>query len=487
MALVSTGQLTIIDQNDARSITAFLGASGGSQQVFTKDESTVAFTPDWFATAITVTPSIAISGLTAAQVWGSLTNKQFSLTAGGTAIATATTSSSFVNSSNVDISTPFTATHGANGATTPSTLAVKGNLKDTVANFTVFFDADYVDSATNLSTHITCQITLATVKTGTNAVYVVWRGRNAIEEATGSVKNHVAICADLIRSSGIDTTGLTYKWYEASSGTQVSTSLAGYATKYGFKTTAAGTEPTGVASDLNKNLPASGAGNAFNTLVISELAVADMMVYRVDITDSDNKTYSTYFTVYDVSDPYDVQIISSTGDKLQNGQGNTTLTPKVFNGSSAVTDLTGWTFDWYFYDRSGKRAAFIDTAKISVAGGAPITANAVGTSATINYSGTSFAFAAGDVVKAVKPNGDAFYYEVASSTTNQVTIRAPSTNTWLTLANFPAPVATTDFVGGRLYGCTAQGKRATSAGAAITVTGDEIDGKGTVMIDANRP
>lgn len=487
--LVSTGQLTIIDQNDARSITAFLTAGGGTQQVFTKDDTTTTFIPDWFATALTLTPTIAISGLTTNQVWASLINKQFALTAGGTALATGTTSTSFVNSSNTDISTPFTVTHGANGATTVSTLAVKGNLKDTVTSYTVFFDADYLDSATGLTTHITCQITLSTVKTGTNAVYVTFRGKNAIEEATGSTKNNATLCADLIRSSGLDTSGLTYKWFEASSGTQISTSLSGYASKYGFKTTASNADPTSSSSDLGVNVPTVGSGNAHNTIVISESAVTDMASYRVEITDTSDpgKTYAGYVTVYDVTDPYDVQIISSTGDKLLNGQGSTTLTPKVIYGSNVISDLTGWTFDWTIYDRNGKRAAFVDTAKISAAGGAPVTANSTGTSATITYSGTSYAFAAGDVVKVVKPNGDAYFYEVASSTTNIVTIRSPSTNTWLSFTNYPAPVATTDFVGGKLYGCTTQGKRSTSAAGTIVVTGDEIDSKGVIWVEANRP
>jgi hypothetical protein len=191
--------------------------------------------------------------------------------------------------------------------------------------------------------------------------------------------------------------------------------------------------------------------------------------------------------VYDISDPYELRLVSSSGDKLQNGQGSTNLIPFVYYGGNYVSDLTGWTFTWRFYDKNGKQGAFIDTAKIATAGGAPVTANGTGASATITYSGTSYAFVAGDIVKAVKPNGDAFFYEVASSTTNVVTIRAASANTWLNFTNFPAPSASTDFVGGKLYGCTAGGTRSSSGAAPITVTGDEIDVKGNMVVDANRP
>lgn len=486
-SLVSTGQITIVDTNDARTITAVLVANGATQQVYTKDESTIIYVPSWFTTGLVITPQIAVGGMTSAQAWAALSNKQFALTPAGTALSSASTSSSFVNNSDVVVNTPFTVSHAAVGSATPSTITIGGNLKDSVAAFTLYFDADFVDPATLLVTHITCQITLNTIKTGTNAVFITLRGQTSIEEATGSVKNNIAVAADLVRSSGIDNTGLTYKWYEDGGGVQISTSLASYATKYGLKTTTAGTVPTGAAGELGLNIPAVGAGNSNNTLVINETAVADIEIYKVEITDAEAKTFVAYFTIYDLSDPYDTRIQSSTGDKLQNGQGSTVLTPQVFYGSQQVTPLTDWSFTWFFYDRNGKRGAFVDTAKISTAGGAPITANTTGASATFTYTGASYAFTAGMIIKAVKPNGDAFFYEVASSTTNNVTIRTPSTNTWLTFTDYPAPSATTDFVGGRLYGCTTSGTRTTLASASVTLTGDEVDSKARILVEAYRP
>ena len=492
--LVSTGQITIVDTNDARTITAALVASSGTQQVYTKDESTVSYTPSWFSSALTITPQISVGGLSSAQAWGALTNKQFALSAGGTALTTASTSTSFVNNSDVAVSAPFTVTHAANGSATASTFVVGANLKDSVANFSVFFDADFTDPTTGLVTHVTSQITLNTVKTGTNAVFITIRGQTSIQEATGTTKSNIAVAADLVRSSGFDTSGLTYKWFEAGGSTQITTSLSGYGAKYGMKTTSAGTSPTGSAGELNVNVPLAGAGNAFNTLVINETAVADIGIFKVEITDSDSKTYAQYFTIYDISDPYDVQVLSSTGDKLQNGQGSTTLTPRVYHGSAEVTDLTGWSFSYYLYDKNGKRVGFVDTSKISTAGGATISAHTTGASAQFTYGGTSYAFTAGMLIKCVKPNGDASFFEVASAGANTVTIRAASTTTWLSFTDFPAPSAITDFVGGRLFGCTGTGTLASNGLRTvavtpwqITVTGDEIDVKGRILVEANRP
>ena len=489
MAIVSTGQITIVDTNDARPITAYMTTNPGTQQVYNPD-SAVQFTPSWFTangnTGIQLTPKVFVGGATGADdVTNLLTNRKFCLSVGGTTLANATTSTDFVNDTGAAVSTPFTIVANASN----TYLRIKGNLKDSVASFVVYFEGDYTDPSTGLVTHVIASITLNTVKTGSNAVYINLRGDTSIEQSTGSTKSVVAIAADLIRAGGIDTNGLTYKWYAVNAGSQVATNLSGYATKYGTKSVAAPAVPTATGTDLGVGIPIAGSGNSNNTLVISEAAVVDQDVLRVDITDADAKTYSAYFTVFDISDPYDLKLISSTGDKLQNGQGNTSITPLVYYGSSKVANLTGWTFTWYFYDKNGKRAAFVNTAKISTAGGAGITANGTGTSASFSCASiTANMFAAGDIIKCVKPNGDAFYYEVsAASTAGSVTIRTPTTNTWLTFTDYPAPSATTDFVGGKLFGCMAGGTRSTSGAAAITVTGDEIDVKGTITCEANRP
>lgn len=488
MAVVSTGQITIVDTNDARSISTYITASPSKQQVFSKDESAIQFTPSWMtansSTGLLLTPKVYLAEATGGKdITNTLSNRKFCFSPGGAAITNATTSTDFVNDSNAAVSAPFTVV--ADG--TATYLQVKGNLKDTKGSLEIFFEADFTDPVTNLITHVLESINISTVKTGTNAVYVTLRGNTSIEESTTATKNVVAVSADLVRSSGVDTTNLTYKWFSNFAATQVTTGVTGYATKYGLKTVASPTNPPAAAADLGKNLPAAGAGNAFNTLVISENAVVDQDVFRVEITDADSKTYSAYFTVYDISDPYQVNVLG--GDKLQNGQGSITLTPQVLNGSSPVSNLTGWTFTWSFHDKNGKKGAFIDTAKISVAGGATITANSAASPYTITCSSiTAGMFAAGSIVKCVTPAGEAFYYEVgASSVAGSVTVVAPTAASGLGVGDFALPTSTTQFVGGKLFGCTTKGVKTTSGAAQLTVTGDEIDVKGTIYVEANRP
>jgi len=491
MALVSTGQFTLIDQNDARSISSLLNASSGTQQVYNKQDDTAGiFSPSWFTTNLILTPIISIGGLTSDQAWARITSRTFSLTRGGIAITSvdANPGLSFVDNldTNLASGSVFTVSNTTNNIIGVPTIAVRGNLKSSVRVFSFNFSCIYTDPDTLLSTTIENSITLSSIATGTNGVFILIRGSTSVLESSTGTKNALAISADLYRGSNIDTTGLTYKWFASNGGVQVSTSTSSFATMYAMSNVVYPTNPTPAVIN-GANVPLLGAGNALNTISISEIAIIDLDTYRVDITGADGITYSSTFTVYDISDPYDTQILSSTGDKLQNGIGSTTLTPIVNNGSSQVTNLTGWSFTWYMFDKNGFRSAFVDTGRISTLGGALISANGTGIAATITYGGTSYAFVAGDIIKCVRPSGAAFFYEVASSTTNVVTIRTPTTNTFLNFTNYPAPVTTTDFVNGKMYGCTVQGIRTTAAAAGIVVTGDDVDSKTRITVESTRP
>ena len=348
--------------------------------------------------------------------------------------------------------------------------------------------------------HVVSSIIVSQVKTGTNAVFIQIRGQLSIEEATGATKNSARVVADLIRAGGVDDTGVTYRWFKSphAAADQVDGNLASVTTKYGLQdTAAANASRTGVigqyqtgsgsttANITTTNVPDGGWVDA-KALIISETAITDMMVFKVEAKDADGTIYQTFFTVYDVSDPYDTQVISSAGDKLQNGIGSTNLTADVYYGSVKVADLTGWSFTWYFYNKDGNRGGYIDTTRTAQAGGRTVTSHTTGTAAVFTYSGTAITFSAGDIIKCVTPGGVDKFFEVASATGNTVTIRTPTTNTWLSFTTYPAPTAS-EFTNGKLYVCTPGGTRTSSGAAPITVTGDEIDAKGRFFVECYRP
>lgn len=464
--LVSSGQITIVDNNDARPITAFITASNGLQQIYSKDESAISFIPNYTTTNNILTAVVYAGGTSGANnVTSQLTNKKWStdlVTSLGSGVT-------YTINTNLDVASP---------------------------QRTYYFEGDYTDPITGLVSHIIAQISISILKTGTNAVYLLPRGTSAIVESDTAAKNVGVICVDLMRAAGVDTSGITYQFYEANGVTQITNAMT---TKYGLKTTAAGAAPVGTASDINVNLPAAAAWSSYNTLVISETAVTDMMVIRAVAKDADGIQYQCYFTVYDTTDSYNLNIISTAGEKLQNGVGSTQLYPLVYNGANAVSvsNMAAWVFNWFFYDglAPGNRAGFIDTTRTAQAGGRPITANTAGAASVITYGGAAITFAAGDMVKIVTAAGIPKYFEVASGSTNSnLTLRVATISTFLNTPWPAASILASDFVGGVLYVCsgtgaTAGSKTTTGGGAAnfITVTGDEIDGKGNIICEANRP
>lgn len=77
---VARGQVTIIDQNDAVSLQAFIGSSQPLTQVFNKD--TGAYAPSWAASPyLILTPSLFVSGKAAVDQISSIGNAA-TLTAG---------------------------------------------------------------------------------------------------------------------------------------------------------------------------------------------------------------------------------------------------------------------------------------------------------------------------------------------------------------------------------------------------------------------
>jgi hypothetical protein len=60
MTVVSTGQITIIDYNDAVTLTGFIGANQPLTQVYNPDNNT--YTSDYTVTNIVLTPSLLVAG-----------------------------------------------------------------------------------------------------------------------------------------------------------------------------------------------------------------------------------------------------------------------------------------------------------------------------------------------------------------------------------------------------------------------------------------
>jgi len=467
MPIISTGQFTIVDQNDAKPIMAFISANGSLQQAYSKDNAAELFTPNWTSTPLTLTAAVYVGGVNVIA-GTTVTNRKWSLTFDGTSI----------------------------GST--STFVRNTNFASTDVSQTYFFTCTYTDPVTNIPSRVDTQITLSIVKTGTNAVYVLTSGVDVIVQSDTATKNVAAVKAELVRSSGADTSGLQYKWYSVSSAgvsTHLHASVAGVA-NYGLKSTAIGAAPTGTSANLGASTFTTAGATAndvyttvgnpgFNTLIIGEGAVNGFQLFKVEVYDSaDNAAavYTSFFTINDISDPYAVTILSSNGDRLLNGLGSTTLTAKVYNGSSEIPSYTGWTFDWYFRNSVGTRVGFVASATPPTPDiTAAITANTTG---QLTLS-SSPAFANNDLVKLVSADGAIVKFaQVTASTGNTVTIATTGILADHTNIGVVTTLTASEFAGGTLY--KAISKRTTTTNT-LTVTQFDVDGKATIQVDANRP
>jgi hypothetical protein len=444
MGVVATGQITLYDHNDAAPVTAFIAASKGLSQVYTKDEASTSYNPDYASAANVLTAYVYVKGV---NVVGNLANRKWGTSLGGSELGT--NASSISKSTNIDPANPA---------------------------YSVYFEGDYTDPVTGLVTHVNAMITLNVVKAGSNAVYVLPRGQMVIENAPSGSKNTAEVAADLMRVGGVDDTGTTYRWFVSPYG--VNDQLdANHALvtggKISFKTTAGG-----AASN-----PADGTWADVKSIVIREDAVSDIGLFMVQAKDGDGNIYQAYFQVYDVSDPYDVKI--NGPQVFQNGNGSNNYTPEVWYGGTKVADISAYTFTWKIYAKDGSKSGFIDTAKTSAA--KAISANTAGITGNFTHAALASALVAGDVIRVISADGLAILsLEVGSgSTTTNTVIRSP-------LNGFSAVAPTLNqFAGGKLWvytnnGATA-GQKTTTGTAAQAITGDDVDGLANVFVDANNP
>lgn len=588
MAIVSTGQLTIVDVNDARSLSGTLTANQTTQQVYGVSDQLGAYLPNWATSNLILTPKVSISGYSTTQSWSRIRSRKFTLTPGGTALSASTTyaadTSQYVNGTGVGVTNPFAVANMTDNVSTEPTLTIAANIRSTVPSITVYFEAEYYDSTTTYAMSFVLPLTISIVKTGTDAIYVVTRGSDAIQESSTNTKNATGIALDLIRPTGIDTSDVAYRFYEGG-GTLISSALTDVATEYGFKSTASPTTPTGVGVGTGiPTLATSGGWTLDNTLVISETAVADILVIKGEVyelmgnypgtpsiafsgpgtlatlvpvklgTDKlagihvtaggsgyttasaitvngvsgvaslvisggavtgvtlvGQGVWSTYFTVYDLADPYDIEVSSNIGNIFRQGVNNAQLTPVVNYGTANNISLTDWQFRWTMYDRNGLRGGLIDTGQPSGTITAS-SASAINAYTTLTISpNLSSAPTAGKLAKIVTSSGDAYYGEITTGATiSSVTFRAATGNsTWLTTQNNSVSIASRIadfFAGGKLYICSDapattaltagafsgdvtryNGTKATGAATALTVTGDDIDEKGRITCEGNRP
>lgn len=330
---IAQGQFTIIDYNDALTLTGFISSNLSKTQMYNPDNGS--YTPDWATTNLVLTPSLFLAGsgndiITSTEVQ---TVKWYEGTS-STAIAT-----------------------GGNYAlsgTKSHILTVKGNVMAGLPGKDYRCVISYKDSTTELTLTYTTSISFSRVVNGSGIVSLDVTTPKGNVFKNGEVTSLTAK-AELWRGSVIDTSSVTYQWYvqdpDATSGW---TALTNTTNKYD--------------------------GVATNTLTVYSDAVNSYATFKCEAkdTDSTSPTYNNTFTgtasFVDMTDPISVVIESTGGSIFKNGVGSTTLTAKVYQAGEEIdANGTTGTYEWSKYDKDGSLVSgFSKTEKSFTVGSSDI-------------------------------------------------------------------------------------------------------------------
>lgn len=298
---ISAGQITIIDYNDALSLTGFISANHPKTQLYNPDTGT--YTPDFETENMILTASLFKLGTSSDIIDQAKTIKWFD----GATELTGTTTNYTING---------------------KTLTIKKNVLDPAKDF--ICEVVYTDLVTNLDLEFKMSISLSKVVNGGGIVNAVAWTPNGNIFKNGTVSSLIAEC-NLRRGTGvIDETNVSYKWYKYVSGSWVE--ISGATTK---------------------------------TLTVTPEDVPGLMQFKCAIKDLDpssstyNQTFEDSVVFIDQSDPIQIMIESTAGNIFKNGTGSTDLKARLFRAGEEI-DVAGteYTYTWYKRNKDGQSVNF---------------------------------------------------------------------------------------------------------------------------------
>lgn len=316
---IATGQISIIDYNDALTLTGFIGSNHPKTQMYNPDNS--GYTPNWTSTNLVLTPSLYKLGTTTDII----TNAEVT----GVKWFEAGSSTAITSTGNYALS-----------GTKSHILTIKANVLAGLPAKDWICEVTYRDSTTNLDLVHKMSISFSRVVNGGGIADAIAWATDGNVFKNSSVTSLKAQC-DLWRGSVVDNTSVTYQWYQQDS--SIVTDQGG---GIGWrKLTETANVTTGVTT---------------NTLMVFAGAVSSFATFKCIIKDTDsasntyNQTFVDTISFIDNSDPIQVSVTSTGGDVFKNGVGSTTLTAKLFQAGNEIDSSgTKYTYKWFKYDKNG--------------------------------------------------------------------------------------------------------------------------------------
>ena len=420
---VARGQVTIIDQNDAVSLQAFIGSSQPLTQVFNKD--TGAYAPSWAASPyLILTPSLFVSGKAAVDQISSVGNAA-TLTAG-----VKSGSAKWYKDGTVITSGQDSCTIGA--ASAKYALTVKANhMTVSAPQVRYTFEAIYID-ANGLEIPFRAEVQF-TQHLNAGAM-IAADGIVFKNDEVATLKAH----CDLWRGATIDTTNVTYAWGIKDSAVFANTTLTAEAktgattvtvasvtnmeaggkisigsVQYTISAVSASTKVVTLTSALT-GTSASGspvscpyynamlgagwacltsanprgvtAGWTTNEITITADAVLNFETFKCAIKDTDtsagnssaNKVVCDIISFTDMSDPITVDLVSQKGFTIKNNGNDVDAKAVLYrNGEELDANGTAYTYTWKLWNSAGTSVIKTYTGKSITVSKADVTGKGV--------------------------------------------------------------------------------------------------------------
>jgi hypothetical protein len=409
---IARGQVTIIDQNDAVSIQAFISSNLALTQIYNKDNDS--YTPNWTSgTGLILTPSLFAGGsvdkITSVGNAASLT------------LGVKTGSVKWYKNNTLITSGQDGCTIGASSA--KYALTIKTNhMTLTAPQVQYKIEGIYID-ANGLEIPFWATIQFTQHQSAGATIAAIAYAPDGVIFKNDEVKTLRAHC-DLWRGATIDTTNVTYCWGIKNNGvfapTTVKTAANQGATsivlnsvanmepgtqiqigsaKYTIQTVTANTLTVTLTSGLTANatvgsqvtspfynsMLGSGwscltstnqmgvtAGWTTNEITISADAVLNFETFKCAIKDTDvssgnasaNKVVCDIISFSDMSDPIQVFLESAKGFTIKNNSNDVDVKAILYrNGAEIDAEGTVYTYSWKLYNNAGSAVLKTYTGK----------------------------------------------------------------------------------------------------------------------------
>lgn len=333
---VASGQITIVDLNDGRTISKFTKPSRGYTQIYDTENKT--FSDDYTQSPYQVVEAlIYASGSQASNLAGTSACSGWKWYINGTQVTAATADVTVANNK----------------------LTIKKNTSQSEPTFVVSWECQFSDDITGTSVLVSDGCTINRTESGSSAVFV----NMTTPEGTIFDNDHsvLKVVARLMRGAKQDTSNIAFSWKKLT--VSAEGVLSWVAMPAAQVSTTAGT----------------------STLTVNRDDVDGGDTFKVEVTDTalNDGTFEAYVSLMDKLDEYFVELSAPSGTTIKNGQGNTTITPILYKNNEVMSSTTGFTFKWSKYDKNGVQLKWSDGSYVKTGATLTVAASEIDVKQTV--------------------------------------------------------------------------------------------------------